>query len=61
MIKVTVEGQCADIVSAVIAKALRDAGIKTNHWRGVTPSEVASCRRDATREGAQVSIVAMSR
>lgn len=61
MIKVTVEGQNARLVSAIIAKALRDSGIKTSHWHDVTPSEVANCRRDATREGAQVSVVAMSR
>lgn len=61
MIKVTVEGKSARIVSSIITKALRDAGIKTTSHYDVTPSEVANCRREATRDDSQVSVVAMTR
>lgn len=61
MIKITVEGQNAHIVSSLVTKALREAGIKTNHHYYVTPAEVANCRRDAARDEAHVSVVAMTR
>lgn len=61
MIKVKIEGPGAKLVSNVIHKALRDAGIDVNTWSDVKPSEVANCRRAATKAGADVSIVATTR
>lgn len=61
MTKITIEGKNAKIVARVAAKALRNAGLHVNFWHGMTPSGVAKCRRDAAREDADVSLVAMSR
>lgn len=61
MVKIKIEGPGAEIISRLITKSLRDGGLKVNSWGRTTPSEVASCRRDATREKADVSIVSMTR
>jgi hypothetical protein len=61
MVKVKIEGAGANLISALITKALRDAGVKVNLWYDVTPGEVASCRRDATKCGDDVSVVSMTR
>ncbi len=61
MIKIKIEGANAAIVGKLIAQSLRDSGLKVNHWHGATPASIAGCRRDAAREGADISIVSMSR
>jgi hypothetical protein len=59
--KIKVEGEHATIVSRIIAKAMRDSGLKVNYWTNVTPSEIPACRREATRTDSDVSLVAMTR
>ena len=61
MTKIKVEGADARIVAAIITKTLRDAGVSLLSFYDITPREVANCRREATRKGVSVSIVAMSR
>lgn len=59
MIKIKAEGPSAKLVCDMVHKTLTNNGVKVSYWHGVTPKEVASCRRAATRQRADVSIVAM--
>lgn len=61
MIKIKIEGANASIVGMLVTQSLRDSGLKVNYWRDIAPSEIAGCRRDATREAADISIVSMRR
>lgn len=61
MNKVTITGPGAAIIGRLIYRALNNSGLKVNHWYDVTPKAVPNCRRDATREGADISIVSMSK
>ncbi len=61
MRKITIEGPESKFLAGILVKHMRDLGLKVNYWREMTPSEVPNARRDATRENADVSIVAMTR
>jgi hypothetical protein len=61
MVKIKIEGKGAKLAGKLAAKLLREQGLEVNFWFDVTPSGVAAARRDAARESADVSIVAMRR